>query len=90
MILLPQLGGGEGERMKSIDALELSEPHCTINILAKSTPKVQGKPCVGKLQCCSRSLYEHLSYNSSLLTGHKSCEGSCYVVITLMDELGEL
>ena len=52
--------------------------------------KVQGKPCVGKLQCCSRSLYEHLSNNSSLFVGHKSCEGSCYVVITLMDELGEL
>lgn len=52
--------------------------------------KVQGKPCVGKFQCCSRSLYEHLSNNSSLLVGHKSCEGSCYVVITLMDELGEL
>ena len=52
--------------------------------------KVQGKPCVGNLQCCQRSLYEHLSNNSSLLAGHKSCEGSCYVVITLMDELGEL
>ena len=52
--------------------------------------KVQGKPCVGKLQCCSRSLYEHLSNNSSLPAGHKSCEGSCYVVNALMDELGEL
>ena len=97
MILLPQLGGGWGKRMKSIDALELSEPHCTINDGPSSSwrnqpqhNKVQGKPCVGKLQCCSRSLYEHLSNNSSLPAGHKSCEGSCYVVITLMDELGEL